>query len=311
MSGVLAFNNDKGAESYQRLRRETLEMYSAGGMPKGDSTGWSTLDPFYTVGQGQWTVVTGVPGSGKSEFVDAMAVNLAESGEWDFAIYSPENYPTRGHVVKLVEKRVRKPFGMGPTERMTKAELEDGMFWLFERFFWISPELAEPEELLQMASQRRRPDKKLGVILDPWNTLEHQRGGLSETDYVSKVLTKVTRIARETNAHIWLVVHPAKLNRDRDGKRPIPTPYDISGSAHWFNKADNIICVHRDKAQQTQDVQILVQKVRFKHLGAIGDVTLKWDKVTGRYFEWGGHTITDPVTGKPELYADPEARYGR
>ena len=109
-----------------------------------------------------------------------------------------------------------------------------------------------------------------------------------------------------TRAHVWLVVHPAKLHRDRDGKRPIPTPYDISGSAHWFNKADNILCVHRDKTQVTQEVQILVQKIRFKHMGQVGETKLMYDKVVGRYFEHDGPVITDRYTGAPELYADPQ-----
>src|SRR5690606_17801830 len=79
---------------------------------------------------------------------------------------------------------------------------------------------------------------------------------------------------------------------------PVPTPYDISGSAHWYNKADNIITVHRNQAEQTQDVDIHVQKVRFKHIGHIGVATLKYDKVTARYFE--APTVIDPLTRTPE-----------
>jgi twinkle protein len=95
-------------------------------------------------------------------------------------------------------------------------------------------------------------------------------------------------------------VHPAKIYRNKDGTRPVPTPYDISGSAHWYNKADNIICVHRDQANGSQDVELHIQKVRFKHVGHLGLAILKYDKVTGRYFELG-------FSGVPgELYADPE-----
>lgn len=282
-------------------------MYHAGGLPKGAPTGWSSVDEFYTVGRGQWTVVTGAPGSGKSEWLDAMLVNLAEAGDWFFAVYSPENYPTVSHLVKLVEKRVRKPFGNGPTERMTVAEYEQGALWVLERFVWLSADLATPEALIEKALQYA-PGKKLGVVLDPWNTLEHQRGGLNETDYISLVLTKVTHLARDSDAHVWLVVHPAKIQRNKDGTRPVPTPYDISGSAHWYNKADNIITVHRDQVNGGQDVEIHVQKVRFKHLGRVGLATIKYDRVTGRYFEFGGPELRD-ATGQVERYADPESRY--
>jgi twinkle protein len=295
---------DDGTYNYTGLFKRVLTHHQRGGPPLGASTGWKPLDELYRVNMGQWTVVTGMPGSGKSEFLDALMVNLAENDDWDFAIYSPENFPVEQHVEKLLEKRVRKPFREGPTPRMTEQEAKDGMFWLFERFYWLKPgDLnATPQSLIEMATERARQGKKLGVVLDPWNTLDHERRGMSETDYVSLVLTDVVTLARTHQAHVWMVVHPAKLNRDRDGKRPIPTPYDLAGSAHWFNKADNILCVHRDKASNSQDVDIHVQKIRFKHTGQVGVATLKYDKVVGRYFAYDGPTV------EGEMYADPERR---
>jgi len=54
------------------------------GLPPGFSTGWKTLDPHYTVAPGQLTVVTGWPGSGKSEWLDGLLVNLSRD-DWKFA----------------------------------------------------------------------------------------------------------------------------------------------------------------------------------------------------------------------------------
>lgn len=269
-----------------QLFTEGLKLYRTGGLPRGQSTGWPCLDPHYTVLTKQWTVVTGFPGSGKSEWLDAMLVNLAEAEpSWLFAIYSPENYPVATHLVKLVEKRVRKPFGAGPTERMSEAEYSAGASWVLEHFLWLDPELRTPDSLIATALSYGDGARKLGVVLDPWNTLDHERNGMSETDYVSYILTEVTKLARSSSAHVWLVAHPAKIQRNKDGARPLPTPYDIAGSAAWYAKADNIVCVHRDQAEGSQDVEIHVQKVRFKHVGTVGAVTLKYDRVTGRYFE--------------------------
>jgi twinkle protein len=282
-----------------RLLEKGHSLYRSGGLPRGQSTGWPSVDEFYTVAAGQWTVITGVPGSGKSEWLDAMLVNLAESEQWEFALYSPENFPTVTHLIKLVEKHERKPFGEGPTQRMTEDEYHFGAIWVCERFFWLEPALKTPDELINAGIMHRRAGKRFGIVLDPWNTLEHQRGTMNETDYVSFILSEVLKIARAAQAHIWLVVHPAKMQRNKDGERAVPTPYDISGSAHWYNKADNIITVHRDQTQG-QEVDIHIQKVRFKHIGRPGMATLRYDKVTGRYFEFNG------VRG--ELYADPERR---
>lgn len=279
------------------------DLYKAGGMPRGESTGWPGVDEFYTVLPGQWTVVTGMPGSGKSEWVDALLVNLAETNpNWEFALYSPENYPPETHMIKLLEKHERKPFGKGPTERMTFNDFALGSVWVHEHFFWLEPDLKTPDEIIATGLSCRQEGKRFGIVLDPWNTLDHQRGSMSETDYVSFILTEVTKLARDANAHIWLVVHPAKLYKNRDGLRPVPTPYDISGSAHWYNKADNIVTVHRDQTKG-QDVEIHVQKVRFKNVGRVGAASLLYDKVTGRYFEM---PAACRVAG--EFYADPERR---
>lgn len=287
-------------EPYLPLYVEGLRMYREGGLPRGSLPGWAPVDELYSVAPGQWTVVTGTPGSGKSEWLDAMLVNIAEREPWIFAVYSPENCPTATHLIKLVEKRMRKPFGDGINKRMSEAEYAQGALWVMERFFWLSPELKTPDELITTALAYQRKGCKFGIVLDPWNTLEHKRGGMSETDYVSFILTEVTKLCRLANAHVWLVVHPAKMLRNKDGTRPVPTPYDISGSAHWYNKADNIVTVHRDQTDpRSQDVELHVQKIRFKHCGHPGLATLKYDKITGRYFHVGQSMAGD-------LYMDPE-----
>ena len=287
-----------------KLYNDGLRLYRQGGLKKGAGTGWPLVDQFYTVGSRQWTVVTGMPGSGKSEWLDALLVNLAEADPaWLFAVYSPENYPESTHLVKLIEKRVRKPFSLGPTERMTENEYAAGAAWVLEHFLWLDVAMKQPDELIAAALSYGDAGRKLGVVLDPWNTLDHERDGRNETDYISYILTEVTKLARGARAHVWLVVHPAKMYRDKTtGARAVPTPYDISGSAHWYNKADNIVCVHRDQVNGGQDVEIHVQKVRFKHIGSIGMAGLKYDKVTGRYFEM-------PHSVPGERYGDPDSDY--
>jgi hypothetical protein len=63
----------------------------------------------HQVAPGEVTLVTGVPNSGKSEWLDALIVNLAEAHGWRFALASMEKAPVH-HVRQLVEKRLRKPF---------------------------------------------------------------------------------------------------------------------------------------------------------------------------------------------------------
>ena len=67
----------------------------------------------------------------------------------------------------------------------------------------------------------------------------------------------------------------------QNGKMPVPTLYDISGSANWTNKADVGLVAHRNF--DTNQAEIHVQKVRDKWVGQPGRVTLDYDKATGRY----------------------------
>jgi twinkle protein len=108
---------------------------------------------------------------------------------------------------------------------------------------------------------------------------------MSETDYISHALKRCRQFARRMGVHVWMVAHPAKLRKDNDGTYPVPTLYDISGSAHWRNKADNGLCLWRDFGNHMAPVEVHVQKIRFKQIGSIGMAQLRYRKVTGRYLD--------------------------
>ena len=80
---------------------------------------------------------------------------------------------------------------------------------------------------------------------------------------------------------IFLVAHPVKLDRTE-----IPTLYNISGSAHFYNKTDYGFTVHRtfdESNTMTNDVQIHWQKIKFKHLGSQGITEVKYNLINGRF----------------------------
>lgn len=252
---------------------------------KGLSTGWATVDQFYTVEPGQLSIVTGIPSSGKSEWLDALALNLAAQHGWRFALCSPENTPVETHCAKLIEKHVGKPFWVGPSVRMSPLELGYGLEWLSEHVTFILPEetLTIQGVLDRAAILVRRKGIK-GLIIDPFNEFDHTRDrGCTETEYIGQVLGMMKRWARKHGVHVWLVAHPQKLYRRDDGTYPVPTPYDISGSSHFRNKADNCLTVWRDMENPDVPVQIHVQKVRFKHIGSVGMAELVWQRASGRY----------------------------
>jgi twinkle protein len=272
----------------KELQPRIDELYEHG-LPRGDSTGWGGLDAYYRVVPGQWTLVTGIPGHGKSEWLDALMVSLAKNSKWRFAIFSPENEPLELHCAKIMEKIVGKPFSVGPTERISREEKDRAIAWMNARFGFVRSDAQDIISILNEASQwvqALEHSFKNGIVIDPWNELEHYRpSNLSEAEYISQTLRGVRRFVRDWNVHLWLVAHPKLMQKEKNGDYPVPTPYDISGGAQWRNKGDNIIAIWRDLEERLQTVEVYVQKVRFKHVGRIGMVQLRYDRVTGRYYD--------------------------
>lgn len=281
------------------LFKERLAAVWEQGFPSGSKTGWPSVDKHYTVMPGQLTVLTGWPGSGKSEWLDALLLNLAHQG-WRFCLFSAENMPHEVHVIKYLEKLNRKPFGYGRNERMTLDEVVEGATEIDDWFKFLGPSFSTEklsfsiEQVLGAAESEWRDmgiwqkrENRLGLVIDPWNELEHLRPkDVSETEYISATLSYVRQWARTNDVHVWMVAHPQKLKRDDSGKLPIPRPDAISGSQHWWNKADVAITVWRDMGERASDeTDIHVWKVRFKNIGYPGKITLRYDRVTGCYSE--------------------------
>jgi replicative DNA helicase len=274
------------------LLDDVEHMYTHGLQP-GVTTGWASLDGeddhdrIYSVRKGEWTLITGIPGHGKSSWLDQLMIQLAEQHGWKFAVFSAENRPTQRHVVSLLEKFIDKPFREGPTARITRDDMRAALPWLNEHFFFLEPneESQNLRTLLSLGDRLIAEQQISALIIDPWNELDHSRpNGQTETEYISIALSAIRRFARARQIHVFVVAHPAKMMKE-NGKYPVPTPYDVSGSAHWRNKADNAIAVHRDPVVEGErpSNSIHVQKIRFRENGRIGVANLTYDNITGRF----------------------------
>ena len=257
------------------------------GRKRGLSTGIAKLDEFYTIKPSEFTVVTGIPGAGKSNFIDAVSVGMMQQHGWRFLFFSSENWPVERHIQNLSEKLVRKPFdrhGM-MTERMSRVEAMGAMEKMRDNMFFIYPEKDTPsvDEILEKARAAVFRHGINGIVIDPWNELDHQYEGLTEAQYLSAQLSKIRQFSRRNGVHIWIVAHPRNLLKDKDGTYKPPTMYEISGGAHWRNKADNGLCIYRPDYQR-DEVSVIVQKIRFRESGKVGEVKLNYSRDDGNYF---------------------------
>jgi len=254
----------------------------------GLSTGWSNLDNCYRVSPSEVTVVTGVPNMGKSEWMDAVMINMVQNHLWKFGIFSAENFPVKHHLLKLLAKFTGKPFfGENKmdddTARNAMGVLDDHI-----KFIGTQEDNVTVESILDQARILNYRYGLNGLIIDPWNTVEHKfRTNENETNYVSRILASLNTFAKIHEIHIWIIAHPRKMENDANRKPVVPTPYDISGSANWYNKCDNCITVYRHKDEDEDYVGIHVQKVRFQYKnGKPNTAKLQYYLDNGRYADY-------------------------
>lgn len=267
----------EGLFSVDAFEDQVNELFEKG-FGGGESTGYPEVDEFYTIVPGQLTIVTGYPSSGKSNFVDQIMVNLARNKDWKFAICSFENPPSL-HIPKLCELYLKQPFFEGPTPRMSKDDLNVALKWVKEHFVLLDTVNSESsiESILERTQAAIARLGIRGLVIDPYNFIELKAAN-SETDAISRMLSKVQAFAKAAQIHVWFVAHPAKQMRVGE-QMPVPDGMSVSGSMAWWAKADCGLTVHRTM----HDVLIRVWKCRWRWVGKPGDASLMYDRATGCY----------------------------
>lgn len=266
------------------LKQEFDDLYDNGLKPACNIS-MPTVDKLITYELGQLTTITGIPSHGKSYWLDFVLTRLAVNYGWRVGMFSPEHFPIRLHLARLAEKVIGKRFS--GNQRMNVVEKDAALEFIDKHFYFIRPadETFSLDNILSISKSLILRYGINAMVIDPWNRLEHhQEKGESETLYISKMLDRLTNFKQKHNIHIFLVAHPTKIPKDRDTKEyDVPTLYNISGSANFYNKTDNGVTVYRDF--NTNTVRIYVQKIKYSHLGEIGMAEFAYNTTNGRYTE--------------------------
>ena len=268
------------------------------GMPKGSKTQMSNLNKLIEFHKGYITTITGIPGQGKSDAVDQITLDLSLTSDWKGAFYSPENKPTSLHIAKLARKLIGKSWW--GQDRILKPEIEQVKSYLNERFYFIKPETGFTLDTILHHIKNLIARKGIDFfVIDAWNKLEHKFGG-DENKYIGESLDKLGVFCEHHNVHCFLVAHPRKMPKDKNDNFVVPNLYDISGSANFFNKSDNGICIYRDYENEIS--KWYVQKVKFSHWGSTGMCEFKYDLESGRFNELNGTLYT--MDKRPWIYSE-------
>lgn len=262
------------------------------GLQPGCQTGLFGRD--YTVKEGQFTTVTGTPATGKTELVESICYYILKRYSWPVGFFTPESMPFERQAVRLAQKAFKKPIA-----EISVNDLQIFLDWLESRIEYVNPlDQINPDngrfvnyDLDTILDAFKRVIYRIGarlLVIDPWNEIEHNRpSGMSETDYIGQSLSKINRFCQHYSCHIFIVAHPKKIEKTQAGYSTV-LPYDISGSANWWNKSYNILSLWRDIEADENFVDVHVQKIKFAEIGRIGKHTFRFDKTTGVYLKDGG-----------------------
>ena len=274
-----------------------LDDYFENGMPQGKTVGNYELDKLVRWQTGRFGTVTGIPGMGKSEFVDFVYAKLNILYGWGLGYYSPESMPLPLHFSKIYPKFVGKEYKKGV---ITMAEKLTGEEYINKNVFWVNPEIdINIDEILARFEYLVKAKGCKAFVIDPFNRIEQTaKNSDDKTLLIKKNLSKMINFSKKTDSLLLLIAHPTKMRKEEGTKKyTMPTAYDVSGTADFYNMSDYCITVHRsqdDSGLKKPFGTIFIEKTKYnKTMGDTGLWSYWYNINNGRY-------ITDAMDGMPK-----------
>jgi len=263
--------------TFRDIEDEVTDFVKNGFKP-GFQIGLQNFDDIFSTYTGQFITVTGIPSSGKSDFVDQMVVGYNANYGWKTAFASPENVPTYLHAHKLMRKVWQ---GMPTRDDIGGDKWNQVADHCNTNFFHIDMERYTLESVLRKAAELVKRKGIKCLVIDPFNKVRDVDAKTEDVNrYTMEYLTKIETFAKKFDVLVFIVAHPTKMYKDKDGKIEEPTMYNIKGGGEWYDASYHGILVHRNYEEKTVKAKIL--KVKFQNLGENGaEAHFKWEPRSG------------------------------
>jgi twinkle protein len=248
------------------------------GFKRGYQVGLSNFDSIFSTYTGQFITVTGIPSSGKSDFVDQMVVGYNQNYDWKTAFASPENAPTYLHAHKLMRKvwqDMPRKDDIGTDKWNAVADHVN------DNFFFIDMERYTLDSVLRKGAELVKRKGIKCLVIDPFNKIRDIDSNLEDVNrYTMEYLSKIEIFAKKYDVLVFVVAHPTKMYKDKDGKMEEPTMYNIKGGGEWYDASYHGLLIHRDYENKTVKAKVL--KVKFQNLGENGaEAHFRWEPKSG------------------------------
>ncbi len=248
------------------------------GFKKGYQIGIPNFDDIFSTYTGQFITVTGIPSSGKSDFVDQMVVGYNNNYSWKTAFASPENAPTYLHAHKLMRKVWQD---MPRKDQIGSDKWNQVADHVNDNFFFIDMDRYTLESVLRKGAELVKRKGIKCLVIDPFNKVRDVDAKTEDVNrYTMEYLTKIESFAKKYDVLVIVVAHPTKMYKDGNGKIEEPTMYNIKGGGEWYDASYHGLLVHRDYDNKTVKAKVL--KVKFQNLGENGaEAHFKWEPKSG------------------------------
>jgi len=262
--------------TFRDIEDEVTDFVRNGFKP-GFQVGLQNFDDIFSTYTGQFITVTGIPSSGKSDFVDQMVVGYNANYGWKTAFASPENQPTYLHAHKLMRKTWQ---GMPTTQDINTEKWNQVADHCNTNYFHIDMERYTLDSVLKKGAELVKRKGIKCLVIDPFNKVRDVGGSDDVNRYTMEYLMKIEIFAKKFDVLVFIVAHPTKMYKNNDGKIEEPTMYNIKGGGEWYDASYHGILVHRDYEAKTVKAKVL--KVKFQNLGENGaEANFKWEPKSG------------------------------
>ena len=267
----------EGVSTLKDVEGELVDFVK-NGFKAGFQVGLDNFDKIFSTYTGQFITVTGIPSSGKSDFVDQMCVGYNQKYGWKTAFASPENQPTYLHAHKLMRKvwmDMPTPGDIGGTQWNKVADHVN------DNFYFIDMEKYSLEAVLRKGAELVKRKGIKCLVIDPFNKVRDRNASSDDVNrYTLEYLEKIETFAKKYDVLAIVVAHPTKMYKGQDGKIEEPTMYNIKGGGEWYDASYHGLLVHRDYEAKTVKCKVL--KVKFQNLGENGaEAHFKWEPRSG------------------------------
>jgi twinkle protein len=259
---------------------DELRDFVKNGFKPGFQIGIENFDKIFSTYTGQFITVTGIPSSGKSDFVDQMVVGYNNLYGWKTAYASPENQPVYLHAHKLMRKHWQDMPGVGDIGNSKWQQVTNHVN---DNYFFIDMDKYSLESVLRKGAELVKRKGIKCLVLDPFNKIRDVDAKSDDVNrYTMDYLAKIEAFCKKYDVLTFIVAHPTKMYKGTDGKIEEPTMYNIKGGGEWYDASYHGLLVHRDYEAKTTKVKVL--KVKFQNLGENGaEAHFTWEPRSGTF----------------------------